>query len=150
MAIKKTTTKAAKAPAKKAAAPKAAPAKKAAAPAAAEKKAPAKKAGPIAEAYNKTQLLNELAEKSGLTRKQVSGLLDELTDIIGRHVNKKGAGAFTMPGLFKLTVVRKPATKAKKGVPNPFKPGELMDVAAKPAKNVVKVRPLKKLKDLAA
>lgn len=145
MAVTKTTTKA---PAKKAAAPKAAPAKKAAAPKAAAPKAPAKKAAaPIAEAFNKTQLLGELAEKTGLPKKQVSELLDELGDIIGRHVNKKGAGAFTLPGLFKLTVVRKPATKARKGI-NPFTKEETT-FKAKPAKNVVKFRPLKKLKDMA-
>ena len=149
MAIKKTTTKAA--PAKKATAPKPAakpaakPAVKKAAPAA---KAPAKKAaGPITEAYNKTQLLNEIAEKSELTRKQVGAVLDQLTEIIGRHVNKKGAGVFTLPGLMKLTIVRKPATKARKGI-NPFT-GEETTFKAKPAKNVVKIRPLKKLKDLA-
>ena len=65
-----------------------------------------------------------------------------------RHVKKRAVGHFTIPGLMKVQVVRKPATKAKKNVPNPFKPGELMDVAAKPARNVVKVRPLKKLKDM--
>lgn len=154
MAIKKTTSKTVKAPAKKAAAPKAAakpaakPVAKKAAPA--EKKAPAKKAaGPIAEAYNKTQLLTEIADKTELTRKQVGAVMDELADLLGRHVTKKGAGSFTLPGLLKVVIVRKPATKARKGVPNPFKPGEMMDVAAKPAKNVVKIRPLKKLKDMA-
>lgn len=153
MAAKKPSSKDTKAPAKKAAAPaaKKAPAakpaaKKAAAPA--EKKAPAKKAaGPITEAFNKTQLLNELAEKTGLTKKQVSGLMDELAEIMGRHVTKKGAGAFTMPGLFKVSVVRKPATKARKGI-NPFTKEETV-FKAKPASNVVKIRPLKKLKDMA-
>ena len=64
-------------------------------------------------------------------------------------MSKKGAGEFTIPGLCKIVVQHKPATKAKKGVPNPFKPGELMDVPAKPARNVVKVRPLKALKEMA-
>ena len=67
---------------------------------------------------------------------------------ISKSLSKKGAGAFTLPGLCKIVVQHKPAQPAKKGVPNPFKPGELMDVAAKPAKNVVKVRALKKLKDM--
>jgi len=158
MAAKKTTTKAATAPAKKPAAkaaPKAAakPAAKPAAKAAPKKaapaaKAPAKKAaGPVAEAFNKTQLMTEIAEKTELSRKQVSAVMDELAVIIGRHMNKKGVGAFTLPGLFKMTVVRKPATKARKGI-NPFT-GEETTFKAKPAKNVVKIRPLKKLKDMA-
>ena len=63
---------------------------------------------------------------------------------------KKGAvGQFTLPGLLKVKTVKKPARKAQKGVPNPFRPGELMDVAAKPATTKVKVLPLKRLKDMA-
>lgn len=145
-----------KAPAAKPAAAKApakAPAKAAAKPAA---KAPAAKpvakkpAGPVKEAFNKTQILAELSEAVGLAKKEVSLVLEELAGIIERHVHKNGAGSFTLPGLLKIQIVRKPATKARKNVPNPFKPGELMDVAAKPAKNVVKIRPLKKLKDMVA
>ena len=68
-------------------------------------------------------------------------------DLQGRSA-RRARSAFTLPGLCKIVVQHKPAQAAKKGVPNPFKPGELMDVAAKPAKNVVKVRALKKLKDM--
>lgn len=104
----------------------------------------------IADRYNKTQILDAIAEKTELTRKQVGAVLDELGNVIEGHVKKKACGEFVLPGILKINTIRKPASKAKKGVPNPFKPGELMDVAAKPAKTVVKVRPLKKLKDMVA
>jgi nucleoid DNA-binding protein len=140
MAVKKK-----KAPAKKAAAKKS-PAKKAAA-----KKAPAKKAAAkataVQERYNKSQILNELAERTELSRKQVSSVLDELATLIERHVKKRAVGEFVMPGLFKIQTVRKPATKARKGI-NPFT-GEETVFKAKPARTVVKIRPLKKLKEMA-
>ena len=146
-----------KTPAKKAA-PKAEAAKKIVAKKAPAKKAPAKKAEvttvaskttAITEKYNKTQMLTEIAEVTGLSRKDVGAVLDELGSIMERHLKKRGVGEFTLPGLLKVKTVKKPATKAKKGVPNPFRPGELMDVAAKPATSKVKVLPLKKLKDAA-
>jgi hypothetical protein len=46
----------------------------------------------------------------------------------------------------KLVVQRKPATKARRGI-NPFT-GEETIFKAKPARNVVKIRPLKNLKDM--
>ena len=60
-----------------------------------------------------------------------------------------GAGTFTIPGLIKIKTVKKAARPAKKNVPNPFKPGELMDVKAKPESIAVKCLALKKLKDMA-
>lgn len=131
--------------AKKKPAAKKAPAKKAPAKKAA---APAKKLTAIKEKYTKTQLLNELVDKTELSKKEVASVLDELGDIIERHVKKRAVGEFTLPGLLKIKTVKKPAQKARKNVPNPFKPGELMDVAAKPASTKVKVLPLKKLKDM--
>ena len=135
---------------------KAAPKKKAAPKRAAPKKAAAQKpaAKPqastaISKAYSKTQILNEIAGSTGLTRKQVGDVMAELDTLVSRHIRKRGAGAFTLPGLLKITTVKKPARRARKGVPNPFRPGETMDVAAKPAQTVVKVRPLKRLKDMA-
>ncbi|CAM3579054.1 HU family DNA-binding protein [Parendozoicomonas haliclonae] len=104
----------------------------------------------IKEKYSKTQILNEIAENTELSRKDVSNVLDELTDLIERHIKKRGCGEFIIPGLLKIVTKKKPAQKAKKNVPNPFRPGELMDVAAKPASIQVKVRPLKKLKDFAS
>ena len=133
-----------KAPAKKAPAKKA-PAKK---PTVA-KAAPAKAAAPkiIKERYSKTQLLNAIAETTELNRKQVSAVLDELGAIIEGHVSKRGCGEFVMPGLFKIVTIKKPARKARKGI-NPFT-GEETTFAAKPASIQVKVRPLKKLKEMA-
>ena len=94
-------------------------------------------------------MLTEIAESTGLSRKQVGAVMDELNGLIERHVKKRGCGEFVLPGLLKIVTKKKPATKARKGVPNPFKPGELMDVPAKPASIQVKVRPLKKLKEFA-
>jgi nucleoid DNA-binding protein len=90
----------------------------------------------------------ELAEATGLSKKQVRAVFDELAGLIERHIKKRGPGTFTLPGLLKIKTVQRPARKAQKGVPNPFKPGELMDVAARPATTRIKVLPLKKLKDM--
>lgn len=141
--VKKAAAKpAAKKPVAKAAAPKAAA--KVAAP-----KAPAKRVtSALPEAHNKTQLMTEIAELTQLTKKQVSAVIEELAALIERHVKKNAVGHFTLPGLFKVQVVRKPATKARKGI-NPFT-GEETTFKAKPARNTIKVRPLKKLKDFAA
>lgn len=140
-----------KAPAVKAA-PKAAAKKAPAAKAAPAKKAPAVKAAPavvkpIAERQNKTQMLQQIADSTELSKKQVQSVLDELTNIIEGHVKKKGVGEFVFPGLFKITCVKKPATKARKGI-NPFT-GLEVTFKAKPASTTVKVRPLKKLKEMA-
>ncbi|MEE4246703.1 MAG: HU family DNA-binding protein [Kangiellaceae bacterium] len=91
-------------------------------------------------------MLNELAERTELSKKQVSSVIDELSVLIERHIKKRAAGEFVMPGLFKIQTVRKPATKARKGI-NPFT-GEETVFKAKPAKTVVKIRPLKKLKEM--
>ncbi len=133
--------------AKKAAAKKKAPAKKAAAKKAAP--APEKKIKAVKERFTKTQMLTQIAENTELSKKQVQSVLDELTDMIEGHIKKRAVGEFVLPGLLKVSAVKKPAKKARKNVPNPFKPGELMDVAAKPASVQVKIRPLKKLKDMA-
>ncbi|MDD7805186.1 MAG: HU family DNA-binding protein [Endozoicomonas sp. (ex Botrylloides leachii)] len=108
-----------------------------------------KKTPVIREKYSKSQMLTEIAESTGLSRKQVGAVMDELNGLIERHVKKRGCGEFVLPGLLKIVTKKKPAQKAKKGVPNPFKPGEFMDVPAKPATVQVKVRPLKKLKEFA-
>jgi len=104
----------------------------------------------ISDKYTKTDILIEISEKVGLTKKQVSQVFDELTEIVEGHIKKRGCGEFVLPGLLKIVTIKKPARKAKKNVPNPFKPGETMDVAAKPASVQVKVRALKKLKDFAS
>lgn len=153
MAAKKPAAKPAAKPVAKAA-PKAAAktaAKKAPAKAPA-KKAPAVKAAPavvkpIAERQNKTQIYQQIADTTELTKKQVQAVLDELTNVIEGHIKKKGIGEFVLPGLLKIITVKKPATKARKGI-NPFT-GEEVTFKAKPASTSVKVRPLKKLKEFA-
>jgi nucleoid DNA-binding protein len=105
----------------------------------------AKKAATI-KAATKGEIYTKLATSTGLTKKQVSTVFDELTKMIGNELGKKGPGLFIVPGLLKLKVVRKPATKAKQGV-NPFTKQPMM-YKAKPARNVVKVLPLKSLKEM--
>ena len=123
------------------------PVKKAAAK---KKAAPAAKAAPAVKAkFTKTAILDEIATNTELTKKQVGSVLDELGSLIERHIRKRAVGEFTLPGLLKVKTVKKPARKARKNVPNPFKPGEMMDIAAKPASTKVKVLPLQKLKNMA-
>jgi nucleoid DNA-binding protein len=116
-------------------------------------RATAKKPAPrtpkvIKEPYTRSEMLSHVAQGTGLNRKQVAAVLDELKGVIEGHIKSGGARVFTMPGLFKIKVVRKPATKARMGV-NPFTGQEMM-FKAKPARNVVKIQPLKSLKDMAA
>ena len=109
---------------------------------AAKKRAPA-----IQKKYTKTETLTEIAQNTSLSKKEVTAVLDELTVIIERHIKKRGVGEFTLPGLLKIK--RKPTKPrpARKKAPNPFKPGELMDVPRKPAGYRVSVQALKKLKE---
>jgi nucleoid DNA-binding protein len=95
----------------------------------------------------KSAILEEIAGNTGLNKKQVSSVFDELTTLIERHIKKGAVGQFALPGLMKIEVKRKPATKARKGI-NPFT-GEETVFKARPARNVVKIRPLKKVKDMA-
>jgi nucleoid DNA-binding protein len=92
----------------------------------------------------KSEILATISEKTGLTRKQVSSVFDELSPIIKRDL--KSAGAFNVVGLMKIKLVHKPAQSARKGI-NPFTKEEVM-FKAKPARNVVKVLALKSLKDM--
>ena len=105
----------------------------------------AKKAATV-KAATKGEIYTKLAASTGLTKKQVSTVFDELTKMIGNELGKKGPGLFQVPGLLKLKVVRKPATKAKQGI-NPFTKEPMM-YKAKPARNVVKALPLKSLKEM--
>ena len=150
MAIKKAAPKkkavAAKAAPKKAAAKKAAP-KTAAKAVVAKAPAVKKSTAAISAKLSKSQIYTEIGTSTGLNRKQVASVLDELESLISRSVSKKGVGEFTVPGLLKITTVKKPATKARKGV-SPFT-GEEITFKAKPARTIVKVRPLKKLKAFA-
>jgi nucleoid DNA-binding protein len=96
---------------------------------------------------NKSAVLQELAEASGLTRRQVAAVFDALSKkVLKRELGKKGPGVFVVPGLLKLRLVHKPATPARKGI-NPFTKQEQL-FKAKPARSVVKAQPLKSLKDM--
>jgi nucleoid DNA-binding protein len=114
------------------------------------KKTTAKKAAPttaVKAAWTKSELMTHLADRTGLSKKDVATVMEELGIVMQRHLKKGAAGQFTIPGLVKCVVKRKPATKARKGT-NPFT-GEAMTFKAKPARNVVKVRPLKRVKEMA-
>ena len=99
-----------------------------------------------AKAMSKSEIVSGIADATGLTKKQVSSVFEAMAGQIKKSLGRSGPGAYTVPGLMKLTVQRKPATKARKGV-NPFT-GEETIFKAKPARNVVKIRPLKNLKDM--
>ena len=99
------------------------------------------------KAATKTEILENIAKATELSKKQVSAVLDCLTAEIKKGL--KGPGVFQIPGLVKIEKRKVPARPAKKHVPNPFKPGEFMDVKAKPATTKIKVRPLKNLKAMA-
>jgi nucleoid DNA-binding protein len=107
-----------KAPAKKTAAKKA-PAKKAPAKKAPAAKAPARKVTALQEKLTKTQIVATISENTGLNKKQVGEVMDELETLIERSIKKRSVGEFTLPGLMKITTVKKPARKARKGR-NPF------------------------------
>ncbi len=148
-AKRKSPAKKKKAPAKRKAAKKKAPAKKKAAArkAKAKRSAPKKAAkGAITKKLTKSGILNELAGGTGLTRKQVGSVLDELESLIGRHISKRGVGEFTLPGLLKVRAVKRPATKKRMGR-NPAT-GEEIVIAAKPASIRVRVSALKRLKSM--
>ena len=122
-------------------------AKKAAAkPADPKPAAPAAAAASKTKAATKGEIYGSISEKSGVGKKEVGKVFEALGDLISKELGKKGPGQFVIPGLLKLKVVRKPATKAKQGI-NPFTK-EPMTIKAKPARNVVKAIPMKALKEL--
>lgn len=92
---------------------------------------------------SKTELVEEIASESGLEKRQVNAVLDALSNIVYKEL--KADREITIPGLLKLTTVRKPAVPEREGI-NPFTKEPTM-FKAKPARTVVKPRPLKALKD---
>lgn len=95
-------------------------------------------------ALTKSDILAAIAKETGLSKKQVSSVFDSLGTVIKKSL--KSSGLFTLPGLAKMKVVKKPATKAREGV-NPFT-GQKMTFKAKPASKKVRVMPLKNLKSM--
>ena len=145
---KRTAKKPARKPAKKTAARK--PAKKVAKKAAPKVAATAtKKAPKITSAKDKprtkSEVLTMISDHVGISKKEAAQVFDVMGEMIEKDLKKNACGAFNVPGMMKVSVQRKPATKARKGV-NPFTKEEMV-FKAKPARNVVKVRPLKGLKD---
>ena len=148
---KRTTKKTTKRPAKKTAARKPAARKTTA------KKAPVKKTAAAAtpkptkivsakdKPRTKSEVLTIISEHVGITKREAAQVFEVMGDMIQADLKKNAVGSFNIPGMMKVTVQRKPATKARKGI-NPFT-GEETIFKAKPARNVVKVRPLKGLKD---
>jgi len=100
----------------------------------------------IDKAYTKTETLNALAGNTGLAKSEVANVLEALSGLIERHIKKGGCGTFSLPGLFKIQTTRKPATPERDGI-NPFTK-EPTVFKAKPARTVIKIRPLKNLKDM--
>ena len=94
----------------------------------------------------KSEVYATIAEKTDLSKRQVGAVFDEMHGVVQKSL--KRSGAFTMPGLYKMTVKKKPATKARKGR-NPFNGEEIM-IKAKPASKTVRIRPLKSLKEMVA
>jgi len=94
----------------------------------------------------KSQIFGEIADATGLTRREVSGVFDAMTTLIKKDLGRRGPGMFTVPGLMKIQRIHKPRRPARKGI-NPFT-GEETVFKAKPAHNVVKCRPLKNLKEM--
>ena len=94
----------------------------------------------------KSEIVSGIANATGLTKKDVNAVFGAMVSQIRKSLGRSGPGAYAVPGLMKLVVVRKPATKARTGI-NPFT-GQETVFEAKPARNVVKIRPLKNLKDM--
>ena len=99
-----------------------------------------------AKPMSKSEILAGIADSTGLTKKQVSAVFEAMSNQIQKSLGRSGPGVYTVPGLMKLVVVRKPAVKAHKGTTR-FTGEEVM-FKAKPARNVVKIRPLKNLKSM--
>jgi len=93
-------------------------------------------------APTKSDILAAISKDTGLSKKQVGAVFDSLGTVIKKSL--KAHGLSTLPGLAKMKVVKKPATKAREGI-NPFT-GDKMVFKAKPASKKVRVMPLKSLK----
>ncbi|MGA2256474.1 MAG: HU family DNA-binding protein [Thermoguttaceae bacterium] len=102
------------------------------------------------KAPSKTEVLKNIAEASGLNKNDVAKVIDALADEIRKNLSLKGPGVFAIPGLVKIERKIVSAKAEQKGVPNPFKPGEVRDIPAKPASAKIKVRALKNLKGMVA
>lgn len=106
----------------------------------------AAKSAPKAKAPSKSEVFAKISEATGVSKKEVTAVFDALNTEISKSLSKKGPGVFQIPGLCKITLVRKPATKDRPGI-NPFTK-EPTTIKGKPAHNKVRIRPLKNLKEM--
>ena len=109
-------------------------------------KAPAAAKSGKPKAPSKSEVLNNLAAATNLSRKEVAAVLEALCGDINKYIGKKGAGVYQIPGLCKIVRKQNPAKPAREGI-NPAT-GEKIMIKAKPASTTVKVRALKSLKDM--
>jgi len=114
----------------------------------AAKIAASKKMPTIKDPLSKSGMIKTITDVTCLSKKDVVNVLDTFTQVIEKHVKSGGPGIFVMPGLMKISVVKKPARPARKGV-NPFTGEEIM-IKARPAYKAVKIKALKKLKEMVA
>ena len=112
-----------------------------------EKAVEAKKMKPVKTKLSKSQMFEALAEDSGVTKSDVKKVWGSLERLIEASICERGYGQFTLPGLMKVTTVRRPAIKARRGI-NPFTKEEIW-FKAKPATTGVRIRALKKMKGFA-
>ncbi len=125
----------------------------------ATKKAPARKPttgkrtaeatanAPVAQKMTRSVILEEIADRTNLSRSQVAAVLSELENLMERQLKRPGVGEFTLPGLLRVRAVKRPATKKRMGR-NPAT-GEEIVIPAKPATTRVRITPLKRLKEAA-
>lgn len=111
-------------------------------------KTSAKKLPSVKDPMSKSGIIKTITDATGISKKEVVSVIDCLPLIIEKHVKSGGPGTFVLPGLLKIKVVKKPARPARKGV-NPFTGEEIM-IKAKPAYKAVKIKALKKLKEMVA
>jgi nucleoid DNA-binding protein len=104
------------------------------------------KVSSVATPRSKSEVFGTIAEHTGLHRRDVAAVFHALGSLIKADLSKSGAGVFKVPGMMRITVTRKPATKARMGI-NPFTKEQVL-LKAKPARNLVRVRPLRGLKDM--
>ncbi|MET0231516.1 MAG: HU family DNA-binding protein [Rhodanobacteraceae bacterium] len=102
---------------------------------------------PVTQALSKSGLVSHISQHTGVDTKSTRAVIEALEQTMHSAVGKKGAGLFTMPGVFKMSATAVAAKPKRKGI-DPFTKEERW-FAAKPASVKVKIRPLKKLKDAA-
>ena len=104
------------------------------------------KVGAASKTRSKSEVFGTIAGHVGIHRRDVAAVFHAMGSMIKADLSKSGSGVFSVPGLMRITVKRKPATKERQGI-NPFTK-EPMTIKAKPARNVVRVRPLRGLKEM--